>query len=124
MLRRSMLLAATAALAFTAAGCGGGDDNGGSSASGDEAAVRKIADDGIKDARTLCDHFAPKLLKLYGGRETCRKGAGNPKAVTDAKVTRVTVKDDKATAIIEAGLGKLTTTMVKSGGKWQITEQK
>lgn len=126
MPRRTLLpVALLTSAALSPAACGNdGGKSGGDTGAADRAAVRKIAQDGIRDAKTLCKNFAPAQLKIYGGLATCEKGAGNPKSVGDARVSEVTVTGDKASARVRASAGELKYELEKLDGVWKITATK
>jgi hypothetical protein len=109
---RTVAALAIAALALALSACGGKSD---------EEQVKEVATQLANTDEKVCDKATDKFLKALGGsRERCRKAAKEDNSQTKAKVGKITVDGDKATAELSAQGSKATFGLIKDGDEWKL----
>ena len=130
---RRVALAALAAAALAAAGCGGDDDK-------DKVreTVQAYVDSFVKgDAARTCSLMTEETRREFvkGARPLAptsdcatatiavRAAAGRKAidALRDAKISKVTIQGNSASARLKASSGESVATLTKKGGEWKVS---
>jgi hypothetical protein len=113
-MNRAALLLALPTLAFSA--CGGDSD---------EDKIKKIIDDGNKDAASICENATDRFLKeqIGASRDECKKQASEAEKSDDdnkPENLKIDVNGDTAVATFKDSDGNNKVTFVKDGDDWKV----
>jgi len=70
--------------------------------------------------QTLCSHLTASLLASLGGQAGCLREAARAAPDPSTRLTSLTVRGNRATAVVRDRAGVRTLTLVRARGAWRV----
>ena len=113
--RTLMPLMAPVAVGVALAGCGGSGGN------SDKDKINSIVKAEGRNPAAICQHASAALLAQLGGSiDACTAKASGQPADPSVKMTKLTIKGARATAVVVDKSGTTTVIFVKQGDSWVL----